>query len=198
MKKTLITLALVAVSAAAFAQGKVAFGNDATHLYNIGTPAAGDVSGAIPVSPLASGQTLTAVLYAGTSAGSLSLQTSYALSAANWLTDGRMVTKSVILTGIPGGAVANFQIFITDLGATLPGTIVGGGVAGFSGMTYFGTSGLFTATPGGSLSYPGLVSGGPAGSTWAGPIGVNAVPEPSSMVLAGLGAASLLMFRRRS
>lgn len=196
MKKTLITLALVAVSAAAFAQGKVAFGNDATHLFNLGITRPGDASGPIPVSPLPSGSSLTAALYAGTTAGSLSLQTSYVLDAANWLTAGRMVTKSVILTGVPGAAVGNFQIILTDTGTVLPNSIAGG-VTGLAGAVYFGTSGLFTATPGASLSYPGLASGGPANSTWTTAITVDVVPEPSSMVLAGLGAASLLMFRRR-
>ncbi len=204
MKKTLLTLALVAASVAAFAQGKVTFGNDATHLFVIGTPLAGDTGGgvatggdtvgAISVSPLPSGRSLIAQLYAGTSAGSMTLQTSYVLDAANWgPTPGRMVSKGIILTGVPGGAVASFNIVVSDvvgaLGSAFPGQAFG---------AYYGSTGNFTATPGASISYPGLVSGGPAGSTWtAANLVVNAVPEPSSMVLAGLGAASLLLFRRR-
>jgi hypothetical protein len=202
MKKTLLALALVAACVPAFSQGKVSFGNDSLHYYSIGPSVLpGDTAGLIPVSPLPSGVSLQATLYAGTTAGSLSLQTTLVLDAVNWLTDGRQINKNVILVGVPGAAVANFQIVLTTTGATLPGTIDNGTpltAALFGGTSYFGTSGAFTATPGASLSYPGLISGGPAGSTWnPGTVAINAVPEPSSMVLAGLGAASLLMFRRR-
>jgi hypothetical protein len=201
MKKTLLALALVAACVPAFSQGKVTFGNDSLHFYSIGNVLPGDTAGLIPVSPLPSGVSLQATLYAGTTAASLSLQTTLVLDAAGWLTDGRQLNKSVVLTGVPGGAIANFQIVLTSTGATLPGTIDNNTAltaALFGATTYFGTSGAFTATPGASISYPGLVSGGPAGSTWnPGTVSVNAVPEPSSMVLAGLGAASLLMFRRR-
>jgi len=202
MKKTLLALTLVAACVSAFAQGKVSFGNDSLHFYTLGTVLPGDTAGLIPVSPLASGRTLQATLYAGATATSLSLQTTLVLDVAGWLTDGRQINRNVILSaGIPGAALANFQIVLTDTGATLPGTINNTTLltsALFGATGYFGTSGAFTATPGGSLTYPGLVPGGPAASTWGpGALTVNAVPEPTSMVLAGLGAASLLLFRRR-
>lgn len=202
MKKTLITLALVAACVPAFAQGKVSFGNDSLHYFSLGTDLApGDTAGLIPISPLPSGRTLQATLYAGTTGTSLSLQTTIVLTGADWLTAGRMANKNVILVGVPGGAVANFQIVLSDTGAILPATIDNTGTLNrFAGTYYFGTSGAFTATPGGSLTYPGLISGGPANSTWApATLSINGtvVPEPSSMVLAGLGAASLLLFRRR-
>lgn len=196
MKKTLLTLALVAASVAAFAQGKVTFGNDATHMFVLGGQLLpGDTAGPIPVSPLPSGKSLIAQLYAGTTAGSMTLQTSYVLDAVNWgPTAGRMVSRGIILTGVPGGAVASFNIVVSDAVGALGSVFNGALPTAF----YYGSSGTFTATPGASISYPGLVSGGPAASTWVpADLAVNAVPEPTSMVLAGLGAASLLLFRRR-
>jgi hypothetical protein len=208
MKKTLITLALVGASAAAFAQGKVTFGNDSAHYFVLGTTLAADAAlgggssstagntvsgapGAITASPLPSGMTLIAALYAGTTAANMTLQTQYTLNAAGWFQAGRMVNHTVILTGVPGAALANFEVVVANsIGATV--------AASQAASTYFGSSGLFTATPGGSISYPGIVAGGPAGSTWApGNLVINSVPEPSTFALAGLGAAAMLIFRRR-
>jgi hypothetical protein len=197
MKKTLLTLALVTASVAAFAQGKVTFGNDSLHLFVLTDPVApSDTAGPINVSPLPSGRSLIAQLYAGTSASSMTLQTSYVLDAANWgPTPGRMVSKGIILSGVPGAQVASFNIVITDVAAAVGSPFVAGAPVG---AMYYGTTGNFQATPGSSITYPGLVSGTPAASTWApGNLSVSVVPEPSSMVLAGLGAASLLLFRRR-
>jgi len=196
MKKTLLTLALVAVSVGAFAQGKVTFANNSDRLFTIGTALAGDTAGAIPVSPLASGTSLIAGLYAGTTAGSMTLQTTFVLNAVNWgPTPGLMVPRGIVLVGVPGAAVASSNIVVSDVfGANGSAFVVGPA----AGALYYGTTGNFTATPGGSISYPGLISGGPSASTWGpGALTVNAVPEPTSMVLAGLGAASLLLFRRR-
>jgi hypothetical protein len=203
MKKTLLTLALVGLTAASsFGQGKILFGNDSLHLYTI-EGINGDPSGPIPVSPLPSGLSLVAALYAGTSAGSMTLQTSFVLSGSDWLSAGRQANKNVILTGVPGGAAASFQIVLVDSAAVRPNTVAGAAAndaafrALFTGNTYFGTSGLFTAVPGSSLAYPNIATAA-SSSTWAaGPVSVTPVPEPSSMVLAGLGAASLLLFRRR-
>jgi hypothetical protein len=199
MKKTLLTVALVAVTAAtSFAQGKVTFGNDATRTFVLGEVAPGDTAG--PVSgPVAGGRNLVAALYAGTSASSLTLQTSIALTGTDLPSPGRMANKAVILT-VPGGVAQTFQIVLFDSGGTAPTSLNGLALAGsFGGTMYFGTSGLFTATPGTSIAYPFIYqTTAPVSSTWAaGSLTANVVPEPSSMVLAGLGAASLLLFRRR-
>lgn len=199
MKKTLLSLALVVTAAAAFAQGKVGFSNDSTRVFTLGTVVGTDAAFAgqgIPTAGLPSGG-LSAILYAGTSAGSLSLQTAIPLTGTSIIAPGRMATKNVVLTGVPGSASASFQIVIVSTAAAQVANIVGGAVNAetFAGTTYFGTSGLFTFTPGASVTYPVIYAGT---STWAsGPLQVNAVPEPTSMALAGLGAASLLIFRRR-
>lgn len=202
MKKTLLTLALVAVTAAtSFGQGKILFGNDSLHLYTL-QGVGGDPSGPIPASPLPSGLSLVAVLYGGASGGSLSLQTALTLTGADYLTAGRQANKNVVLTGVAGGSAQSFLIVLTDSGAVRPNTLPAAGspIVPFVGATYFGSSGYFTAIPGTSLSYPGIATAA-SSSTWAAgdlaAIPTAPIPEPSSMVLAGLGAASLLLFRRR-
>lgn len=217
MKKTLLTLALIATSFAAIAQGKFQFANDSSRLFTISTPNQGDVAGPIPVSPLASGATLVASLYGVTGTGTdLNLVTSIPLTGTSWLAAGRMAVKNVQMNSpaIPGGTIGTFAIVLTDLAtAAIPTSIDGTrltvnadtGFAGtgadlFVGAEYYGSSGLFTATPGTSaIAYPPIYqTTAPVSSTWAGaPVYIAAVPEPSTFALAGLGAAALLIFRRR-
>lgn len=215
MKKTLLTLALIATSVAAFAQGKFQFANDSARLFNIGEPRQGDAAGPIAASPLPSGSTLVASLYGVTGASSsLGLVTSIPLTGTSWLAAGRMAVKSLAMPGIPGGSLGTFAIVLTDLATTnVPVAINGAlltknGATGiatagselFPGAKYYASSGLFTAVPGTSaITYPPIYqTTAPVNSTWAaGTIYVNVVPEPSTFALAGLSAAALLIFRRR-
>lgn len=178
MKKLLITLALVATTAASFAQGKITIGNDASHLIT-------DASGT-PINQATGWNPYTMQLWAGLNAGSLSVQTSFVGAAIgnSGFADGRINNTSFTLVGI--GAVSTFfQLRFIDTAT--------------SGGAFQGLSPVFTATAG-SFAPNSIVLGPPGGtSTWAaGTVQINPVPEPTSMVLAGLGAASLLMFRRRS
>jgi len=206
MKKTLLTLTLVVASVAAFAQGKVTFGNDSNHYFVLGATLPADsalgggvvstagntasgTTGAIPVSPLPSGKTLVAALYAGTTAANMTLQTTYLLDATTWSQAGRMANKGIILTGVPGGAVATLRVDVYD-------NAFASAAAAAAAGSYAGTSANFTMTPGASISYPSIYAAG--GTTWAaGNLVINAVPEPSTFALAGLGAAAMLIFRRR-
>jgi hypothetical protein len=181
MKKILITLALVATTAASFAQGKVTFGNDSFHLV---TDAAG--------TSMAAGSygALTLEFWAGATAGSMTLQTSLVGNAMGDASlPGRLATIGLTLVGTPASVPGFMQINIFD---TASGS--------FANASIRGTTGVFNATPGSFAPnpiYSHLASG--ANSTWAdGNFVVTAVPEPTSIVLAGLGAASLLMFRRRN
>jgi len=68
-----------------------------------------------------------------------------------------------------------------------------------AGGAYVGYSSVFTVDTGDPSSVPPGAAGSIFNSTatpFAG-MTLTAVPEPTSMVLAGLGAASLLIFRRR-
>lgn len=181
MKKTLLTLALTAACVGAFAQGKINILNDTGHLvYLASDNSLVDASRNFSVQLWGYGGTV----------GSLALLTSVPMSASipgifgplNWNAP----------SGIPGGVASTFQVRIFDpVGA------------------YAGQSAVFTMQPGASIAYNSLFNpGGTTLSTWAvgtqavaggfGAIGVTVVPEPTSMVLAGLGAASLLLFRRRN
>ena len=199
MKTKLLALGLALVSVSLFAQGKVGFVNDSARLFMMGPGVLGpDVAYAgqpIPTAGLPSGG-LSAILYAGTSAGSLSLQTAIPLTGTSIPAAGRMATKNVVLAGVPGGAPAYFEIILVSTTASLPNSIVGGAYNAtiFTGAVYFSTSGLFTFSPGASVTYPVIYSGT---STWdAHPIVLN-VPEPSVLALTGIFGALLAVHRRR-
>jgi len=200
MKKLFTTLALTAVCVGALAQGKVQFVNDAAHEYYFGPNVlAADAALAnqkTPIVALASGKTLVADLYAGTSSGSLVLYSTTTLSTSS---PGRQNTLGVTLTSpaIAGGAPAFFQVQIRD-NAFATATL------SQQGNSYYGFSSIFTVQPSSTIAFNSIVNhGGTALSTWAdapsGAIFINAspVPEPTSMALAGIGAASLLIFRRK-
>lgn len=199
MKKTLAILATCAVAVGAFAQGKVTFGNDANHLITVindgARLTASGKSGAL--AGLAAPQigtandvmgTLKAELWGGTSAGSLTLQSTLNPAGLAGLADGRLGNTPVTLTGIAGGATGFFQILIYE-GASYSTAQAGAGLWYASTAVFSGTAGGFAPNP-----LTGMAN-------WTqGPITLNAnpiVPEPSTFVLAGLGLASLLLFRRR-
>jgi len=179
MKKILLTLTLTAACTGAFAQGKINVLNDSLH-YVINAADNSLLSGANYVVELWG--------HAGTAPGSMALLTTIGLNPAlpgifgpfNWN------------SSLPGAQASTFQVRVRD------------GSGGFAS----GQSDVFTMQPGGSIAYNSLINpGGTTMSTWAiggapvagGGFGSIAVviPEPTSMVLAGLGAASLLLFRRR-
>lgn len=197
MKKTLAILATCAIAAGAFAQGKVTFGNDANHLIVVSGNLAGTGKNtalqglAAPQIGTASDvmSSLTAQLWGGTSAGTLALQSTLNPAGLAGLADGRLANATVVLSGIAGGATGFFQILIFE-------TAAGNYTAASTGLgRWFASTPVFSGTAGGFAPTP-LTS--MAGWT-AGPItlGANPVPEPSTFVLAGLGIASLLLFRRR-
>jgi len=201
MKKTLLTLALAVVSVAAFAQGKVAMVNDGTRLVYFTSVKAGDEAALNQArSTLPGGASLVVDLYGGATAGSMVLQTSTTLSAA---IQGGFGPLNFTSPNMAGGVVGFWQIQVREAAfATEALSSAGGG--------YSGHSDVFQGRGGSSLAFFGINNAlaNNFQSTWAagtfdlgggnfGAIPVGLVPEPSSMALAGLGAASLLLFRRR-
>ncbi len=196
MKKTIAILASFAVAVGAFAQGKVTFGNGATHPVTIDSRvdyAKGNATLAGTLAPQIGAPNdvlglLTAQLLAGTSAGSLTLQATFAPAGQAGFDPGILLNSAVTLTGVPAGP-AFFQILLFE-------TTAGSFAAASGGQNFwYGSTEVFSATAGSFAPTPLSSSTG-----WpAGPIilSANPIPEPSTFVLAGLGVASLLLFRRR-
>lgn len=145
-------------------------------------------------------------LYAGTSSTSLSKVTTTGIGDVN--SEGQVVSVPVTLpTGMAGGVPAFFQVQVYDSRAT-------SAASAWAQMNqYAGESIIFQQTPG---SVTGAIITAPP-STWtagtfqlhdvplagngtyAGAIQLYAttIPEPGTFALAGLGMATLLIFRRR-
>jgi hypothetical protein len=199
MKKILLTTALCLIGAASLmAQGRINFANTSATGLRISPNQDGSAS-------ILLGTGSTAQF--GIGPGSTIITLSAGLTSSS-------LAPVLIGTTLPYGNLS--QVTNTTSGiASAQGTFPGGsnlGLQGYDGSApvflqftarsingaYAGTSsiiqvnlatGLATAT---TL----FVAGANTASTWGG-LTMVPVPEPSSMALAGLGAASLLLFRRR-
>jgi hypothetical protein len=208
MKRSLTFITLLLSAATGFAQGKVSFAPDTTHLVyfstNLGMAPASLAGRGVygPTITTAMGtNALAADLWAGTSANSLSKVTS--ITSWSAVAEGRWTSTSVILpNGMPGAVTAWFQINIHDARfASAQEAWAGMGLCG-------GISAVFTAAPGISAYSPLYATAAPTSSTWPagtfpmGTLGFGAIevfylPEPSTLGLLGLGAAGLMIARRR-
>lgn len=138
-----LALAFLLICGGARAQGKITLGNDSLHLIydNNSTPV-----------PQAGGwSALTMQLWGGTSALTMSLQTTIVGDAIgnSGLPDGRIQNRNITLAGVPGGATAFLQLrfFRPD-----------------SPQIY---SPVFTMTTGSSIAFNSIVNhGAPSFSTW--------------------------------
>jgi len=197
MKKTLATLAICALAVGAFAQGKVTFGNpnhpvtivnDTVRLTNAEkNPALAGLAAPQAGSPNDVLGLLTAQLWAGTTAGNMTLQSTVGPAGLAGLNDGIFRNTPVTLTGVPAGPIF-FQIFLWET------TALSWDAASTGTRMWYGSTAVFTATAGSFAGNPLDNAGWPAGPIT---LTANPVPEPSTFVLAGLGIASLLLFRRR-
>jgi len=226
MKKLAVTLSLLAVAAGAFAQGSVNPGNTGTTRFQTNSVGAGGTVGnaASASGPgfyyevLTAPSTVTSVdsslqaLLSGpwsdtglrATNAAIAGSSSGATGVANWNVG---VSQSYIVVGWSGSLGTTWS----QVSAELAGAVLNNGVWTGAG---------FASTPGGWLGATGVgwrQAGGVVGSTTiptAGLFGtvddahgttintptslfiVN-VPEPTSFALAGLGAAALMIFRRR-
>jgi hypothetical protein len=162
------------------------------------------------------GVTLVADLYMGTSSSSLTLYstTTFGATSGKWNT---LNVQAVAPAGaIAGGTTVFVVAQIRDNAFAAPATWTPASAGVPVGTTWYGASQEFSFVLGTStLAYPPMYAPGASLggglSTWAlgtypmdylaagfrGAIVVSPVPEPTSFALAGLGAAALLIFRRR-
>ncbi|MCO5051835.1 MAG: PEP-CTERM sorting domain-containing protein [Verrucomicrobiae bacterium] len=191
MKKTLIAaIAAVAIGTVAYGQGLVQFNNSGTTLVNV------DLGEGLV--PAAANSGFVQLLWApvGTTDLSLFQPTLNAASgnitadgAARFISAGRFSGGTITIPGIaPGGATALVVRGWLGTAATWDEALAQGAATGWSAIFTMSETGNPTTVPAGT---PIATSGSfPAGM-------VIAIPEPTSMALAGLGAAALLIFRRR-
>ena len=181
MKKTILTIALascVAFVNSAFGQGQVAMSNTSSSLITNG------VTGL----PAAVGSTTFQLLYGATS-GSLTALPTDLTSSINTIA-GRITSATCPANTLTPGATYFFQILGWQSSfASYALAQSGGG--------FFGASTIFQATASGPANPTPPIATTLAGLYPGFTMNVNQVPEPSTMVLAGLGAVSMLVFRRR-
>lgn len=211
MKKILLTSLLAVASVAAFAQGQIQVGNGITGVrFPIYGPQVGSETVQVVGNSSLSQPTGSTVYTGGLLSGTRYQMEFWAGPASATDFSGlSLITTIAFRTGATATALPN------GITATLPAGIVPGVDAGSaaklavrvwdtqSGATYAtattrGAGALFLSSPlGGNPPGGGTPITAPA---WVGQsfsLTSAPVPEPTSMALAGLGAASLLIFRRR-
>jgi hypothetical protein len=224
MKKLAVTLSLLAIAAGAFAQGTVGPGNTGTTRFQTNSTAIGGgvgnanaANGPFFYEVLTAPSTVTTVdasLQALVQAGSLWSDTG--LRPTNTAIAGAMagptavshwdigVSQSYIIVGWSANLGSSWGQVATELnGATLSGGLWSGGTlgsSGFLGATAVGwrqAGGVIGSTTIPTASLFGTVDDA-QGTTIKTPTSLFVIaPEPTSFALAGLGAAALMVLRRR-
>lgn len=217
MKKTLLTLTAVMVAAGAFAQGTVQFNNstagaltkiympDGYSSYGAASSTVAGKTGNTATDSVAGTQTYTGALLQGAFTAELwslngggQLESALAFSGATTTFRtgtgaGRLAVATATLANVPkdsAQATLQIRVYPTSFGSWTQAK------AAFdlqNPLAWIGSSIVFNINlVGGDVNTPPAMTGLTSFSL-ATPI----VPEPSSMAIAGLGAASLLIFRRR-
>lgn len=207
MKKILLTSLLAVASVAAFAQGAINVGNGITatrfpiygpQVGSEGVMTVGNGNLSAPTgSTVFTGGLLSGTRYAiefwagpasATDFSGLTLITTTTFrtaATATALPNGITQTVTANIPGVAAGLSAKLAVRVWDTQSGA--TFANAGVAG--------QSSLFLSGPLGGVDGGGNLVLNP---NWIGQsFSLVAVPEPTSMALAGLGAASLLIFRRR-
>ena len=202
MKKILLSSLLAMATVASFAQGTISVGNGITATrFPIYGPQVGSESVQVSGSSSLSAPTGSTVYTGGLLSG-----TRYAIefwagpSTATDFSGLTLITTTTFRTGatataLPNGITLSTAGFVPGVPADAQAKLAVRAWDTQSGATYDlasikGAGGLFLSAPlGGGVTTP---------PNWVGQsFSIAIVPEPSSMALAGIGAASLLIFRRR-
>jgi hypothetical protein len=203
MKKYLSIIAATVMAASAYGQGTVAFQNNGTSTVKIGTSSSDPAAVGAPITV-----TFVELLWATSGTAYTPWDTSQNLS--QWLAANpgwSAISASIKSVSPTPGRFNGGTISATPLnpaGDVIRAVVAGwtGGFASFdqayaSGTAFVGLSGLFTVDTGDPTTTPAGTPGALTGTGgYTGQVLVQ-VPEPTSFALAGLGAAALLIFRRR-
>jgi len=191
MKKLAAMLGMCAVTAGAFAQGTITFFPSSSTLSSISTPTGSQATSG------AAGAYYYGLLTSATPTGTFAFTGNYATNLAVSGYFGSPGAQTV--AGWAPGAVMSYEVAMwsASLGHDFNASWLAGNFG--NGTGYFGVSPVATGASGGlgTPATPPLALFGSTGITQGilgQPVGV---PEPTSMALAGLGAAALLIFRRR-
>lgn len=185
MKKTLATIITVgALAASSFAQGTVTFNNVAATVVKIQTSQADPTLINMPV-----GGGRVELLWAAVGTTDLGLFSSVAVTGFT-TAPGRFSGGAVTVPTPVAGGPAAFVVRGWTGSSLTWGGITALDQSGYSSIFTLAATGNPTTVPPGT---PASINPAFTGLSLS-----YVIPEPSSMVLAGLGAASLLMFRRRS
>jgi hypothetical protein len=189
MKKTLLTLALVALTTvASYAQGTIAFGNGTLTRVTVR-----NLDGSSRGNATAQDNLIIGVFFGAEGASRDALQQAPG-TATIGTTAGVMINAPSVfqLPGTEPGQVVSLQIRAWNEAGTLAGE------TGIISTFQLGPTGERLGL--GPTAGPGYVIWQTAASTNPQrftPLVVNVVPEPSTIALAVLGLGSLLLFRRR-
>jgi hypothetical protein len=188
MKKLIVTTLASLATLAAFGQGQIAFVN-----LNAAAGVNAPVFDGVNTTVKLTGANFQAGLYAGTTSANVA----YIGNSTPFFTGGGAGYFSggtVTLTGIAGGATAWLQVWAWDttLGGTVTGATLAQAIASGKPDVY-GKSTPFSVVAADPTTSPP--------QTPSALVGLQSfsfiVPEPSTFALAGLGAAALMIFRRR-
>jgi hypothetical protein len=207
MKKVVLTFGALAMAVSVFAQGTVNFNNQPGTIINTNASASGGTIGpangalggpfyyGLFIAPV--GQTI-----GGTNADLFSGPWTFTGSyATNTATGGRLSggsTLGVPVSGWAGGTsmdyvVAGWSASIGHDWAQVAPIVQTGVFPGFYGHSVIGEG----ISGGGPLGQPVLALFGASAPAIPGFQILSSVPEPTTFALAGLGAAAMLIFRRR-
>jgi len=211
MKKTLLALLLAGATTAAFGQGAVVWGNNLggniipvygpdpanpllalTGQSALGKPVGTTVYGG----PLLSGTGYTFQFWAGSSSANLALIVGASTTfrtGTGALPNGLVNGGTVTIPGVEPGVAGFYQIHVWD---NKGGTLSDWASAQAAGTGMGSSAILSTGLTGGVDPVTGNPVATPFANTWVS-FNITAIPEPATFALAGLGAAALLIFRRR-
>jgi len=184
MKKILLTIAAAGLTAGAFGQGQVVFENASGSGYVTVQGGGNAAAGSYQVALL---------WFNGTSYQQIATyQTSASTDGPGFFYDGVVNVPTYTATGTfyVQGWQGNFANYAAALAAPPSANEHVGQSASFANQ-----EGNPNATP--IPGTPDPISGGTPAGGWNGNMVLVPIPEPTTIALGGLGAAALLLFRRR-